>query len=62
MFPAMLFYRIRPALMKMAFLTLGFHRTQDRNERKCTLFLQNSPKQCRKRQESPIYHKKQTKS
>lgn len=31
--------------MKMPFLTLGFHRTQDRNERKYTLFLQNSPKQ-----------------
>lgn len=56
MFPATLFYRIRPALMKMAFLTLGSHRTQDRNERKYTLFLQNSPKQSRKRHESSLYH------
>lgn len=45
MFPATLFQRIRPALMKMAFVTLCFHRTRDENERKYTLVLQTSPKQ-----------------
>lgn len=31
--------------MKMAFVTLRFHRTQGGNERKYTLVLQTSPKQ-----------------
>lgn len=56
MLPVTLFYRIRPALMKMAFVTLRFLGTRDRNEGEVHISSADFSETVQTRNKSSIYH------